>query len=566
MSCIKSFTAVVAAAEAMLKGADISRFTRKDLSKFFEDNKDTYNVLVDDTVKNMFKLSSHQVYREGKIIYAHKEDKEDFIPNLTLDVDKVKEIMHALWEFNIESFFDFKEEDFIKDYKKIIEDIDKDFDFSLPMKEELTRDKTDEALKIFLALFDYPNNYSKILYDDSKIDKVFHLNKAKDFEIVDNRLYVPIKPSILKKISKVLSSNGFSIPNSFCNIKAFVISKNIYDYFWASYGNEFQSCFSLNSEYGYLYGYVPFAAAAESFICYATTGGVNKIPIISGKQFKCPNMLFRCWGYADNEGNLLVDKKYHNHTCSNDAFVSAFFDVLKPYLDIVNDSESSIDRYLYNDAADIKKIFDDVAGKFYADSLKFEEDKIWFKYGCGSTGVGLNKVPWASTHKKFLDYASTITSVSTTLTLDKRCAVVNGVLMNPKVCSVTGFSIPEEEDKSPFAKFFTVDCVSSAMISYLNGQVFLDELSDNISECFTNTLRIKKRYSREDDRRGFCEGILKILPYDSIPARENKGIALKTLKEMLKGHIDNTNLDGILLRYFEGHEVKYQFYKHKKGK
>lgn len=564
MSCIRSFSVVVAAAEAMVKGADISHYTRQDLSRFFGDSG-TYNVLIDDAVKDMFNLSSHQICREGTAVYANKEDKADFTAELTLDINKVKEIMQALWEIGIESFTDFKEEDYINGYKELMEAMDKDFKFDLKMKEELSRDKTDEALRIFLALFDYPNNYSKILYDDSKIDKSFHLNKAKDFEIIDNRMYIPIKPSIFKKIEKKLSTQGYTISTSFRNIKAFVVSKNVYDYFWASYGNEFQSCFSLSSEYGYLYGYLPFAAADESFICYATTGDVNKIPIISGKQFKCPNMLFRCWGYADNEGHLLVDKKYLAHSSSNDAFVEAFLEAIKPYVDLLNDRNQSQERTLYNNGEGIKKIFSVVCGSLYADSLRFDEDNnVVFRYACGSSSIGRVKMPWADTHKKFTDYASTITSVSPTLTLDKKCAVINGLLMNPRTCPVTGFDIPDEEVKSPYAKFFTTDCTKSAMITYINGQVFLDELTSNVPYVRTGNFSIKKRYSWNNERRGFYNGTVYILPYNSIPDSSNKSITLKTLKEMLKGSIDSMNIDGLLLRYFEGHEVKYQFYKHRK--
>lgn len=565
MSCIKSFSVVVAAAEAMIKGADISHYTRSDLSRYFDDVSGTYNVLVDDAVKDMFKLSSHQVYREGKAVYAHKEDKEDFTADLTLDMNRVKEIMQALWEIGIESFIDFKEEDFIVGYEELMKAMDKNFDFNLEMKEELSRAKTDEALRIFLALFDYPNNYSKILYDDSKTDKVFHLNKAKDFEIIDNRMYIPIKPSIFKKIEKRLYSQGFSVPSNFRNIKAFVVSKNVYDYFWASYGNEFQSCFALNSDYGYLYGYLPFAAADESFICYATTGDVNKIPIISGKQFKCPNMMFRCWGYADDEGHLLVDKKYLVHSTINDAFVEAFLDVLKPYVDLLNDKGQNQTRNLYNNGEGIEKVFNDVCGSLYADSLRFgESGNVEFKYANGSCVVGKVKMPWADTHKKFTDYASTVTSVSPSLSLEKKCAVINGVLMNPKTCPVTGFDIPDEEVKSPYAKFFTTDCTRSAMITYINGQVFLDELTSNVAFVQTNQFVIKKRYSWNNDRRGFYCGTVYIYPYNAVPDSSNKSITLNTLKEMLRGAINSMNLDGLLLRYFEGNEVKYQFYKHRK--
>lgn len=562
MSCIRSFCMVAAAAEALVKGFNITEKTRADLKAFFDDDKSIYNILIDDETKEMFKLSSHQVYREGRVIFVKKEEVADFEPNITLTIEKVKDIMQVLWQYNIEGFTDFKEEDYIKGYEKIIHDMDKDYSDDLEMKKELTRDKTDEALKIFLALFNYPNNYSKILYDDSKIDKYFPLNKAKDFEVIDNRMYVPIKPSLLSKVKKNLAAQGYAIPDEFKEIKAFVVSKNVYDYFWASYGNNFQSCFALNSEYGYLYGYVPFASAQESFICYATTGGVNKIPIISGKQFRCPNMLFRCWGYADDEGHLLVDKKYFNKTTRNEVFVEEMINALKPYLDLCNDRDDPTHRTLYNGGVDIQKIAEDTNCQFYADSLRFTDcGNLYFEYGNGSNTTGRVKYPWSNTHKKFTDYASTITSVSPTLTLDKHCAVVDGVLLNPKKCPITGFQISDTDTHSPYAKFFTRECTKSAMITYIGGQVFLDEFEYPASYCDGHSFWFKKAFSRDGDRRGFFSGVVHVLPYTAVPDSCNKSLTLKTLKEMLTGEMKYTDLDGILLRYFEGHEVKYQFYK-----
>ena len=561
---ISSFSVIAGAAEALARGTDISNYTRADLRNTLEESSNTYSILVDDATKDMFRLPTNQVHREGRIVYAKKEVEESFTPDLTLTIDKVKQIMKVLWELNIESFSDFKEEDYIEGYKELIEEMDRDFDTNLDMKHELTREKTDEALKIFLALFDYPSEYSRKIYENSKQDRVFHLTKAKDFEVIDNRMYIPIKPSITKKIQMKVTALGSTIPQDFAKIKALVVSKNVYDYFWASYGNSFQSCFSLNSEYGYLYGYVPFAMAPESFICYGTTGGVNKIPIVSGKQFKCPNMLFRCWGYADEKGNLLVDKKYLSHTCSSDTFVDVLFDVLKPYLDVYNDAGNSTDRTLYDDGKSIGAIFNDIKCKFYADSLKLRTDgTVYFRYACGDCGAGTNNTPWSNTHKKFIDYASTVTQISPTLTLDKPCKVIGGILMNPKMCPVTGLMIPDSETKSPYAKFFTTDCKRSAIITYIGGQVFLDDMTED-DACSSHFI-LRKRFSQSQDRRGFFNGRVTVLPYSSIPDCCNKSISLNTLKEFLKGDF-NTGiaLDGLLLRYFEGHEVKYQFYKSRK--
>ena len=563
---IRSFIYFAAAAEALADGVDISKLSKQDFVSIFKGKKGEYRILIDKDIQALFDLKSNLVLRKDNAIYLEDESKKDsFTPNLTLDFDKAKEIMTVLYLSNLEMFSEIPEEKYMDNYKELVKNLDKDFIEDAPMITELSRDKTDEWLKIFLALFNYEKGYSKKLYDDSKLDKEFHLTKAKDFDIIDNRLYFWIKPSLKKKILKTLSSDGVTVPSAFNDVKAFVISKNVYDYFWASYGNSFQSCFSLSSEYGYLYGYVPFAMAPESFICYATTGGVNKIPIISGKQFKCPNMLFRCWGYADEDGNLLVDKRYFSRSFESEKFVQYMLTVITPYLSIKDDCLNNQQRTLYDDGKNIAKIFSDLDGYFYSDSLRISSDKkrVSFDWGHGTGGTGHTKYPWSSTHSRFTDYASTITQVMDNLTLDKPFNVVNGVLMNPKTCPVTGFYISEEESKSPFAKFYTTSCKSSAMITYVGGQVFLDSLAVADGYVSSSKMVLKQNYSNSNDRRGFYNGCLFILPYSAIPDSTSKSVTLKTVKEIIKGDIDRLNIDGILLRYFEGHEVKYQFYKHR---
>lgn len=564
MTAIKTFAFVVGAAELLSKGVDISILDHKrfvDREEFSGDNE--YRVKIDAPTKEMFKLDSDKVIRTGTIVKT-VEDK-NFEPNLSLSVDKVKQIMQVLWEANIEYFSDFNERDFVEGYDKIIEKFDRDFNRELEMQSKLSRDNTDSALKIFLALFNYQNGYSKKLYDDSKIDKDIEslvCLKEKDVKVVDNRLYIYIKPSDFKKIEREMLANGVTPTPDMRKIKAFVISKNVYDYFWASYGNKFQSCFSLNSEYGYLYGYVPFAMAEESFICYATTGSVNKIPIISGKQFPCPNMLWRCWGYPSENKELLIDKRYPNSGYDNEVFIDACINVLKSKIELINDNNRGIDRTLLNKGKNIAKIQEDLNGYFYADSLRIKDDKseTFFRFAGGTCGTGNFKAPWQQTHKRFITYASTITGISDTLTLDKPCKVINGVLLNPKVCPTTGFFIDESESKSPYAKFYTKDCKESCVLTYINGCVFCDLCTkDCVSSAFFHIIPNPARsYSRD-----FAGGKLYIYGYNSGSAEDFKGISLKSLKEHIKGHIDTTGLDGILLRYFEGSEIKYQFYKGK---
>lgn len=561
MTSIKSFAFVVGAAELLSKGVDISVLDRRrfvDREEFAEGTE--YHVKVDKPTQEMFGLDSDKIIRRGAIVIS-SEDK-NFEANISLSLNKVKQIMQVLWEAEIESFSDFDEKDFVEGYEEVIKKIDAGYDRNLEMKSKLSRTNTDTALTIFLALFNYAKGYSKKLYDDSKVNKDFNkLLKIKtdDFDILDNRLYIYFKPSDMKKIDKYMRANNSAMTDDMRSMKAFVISKNVYDYFWASYGNKFQSCFSLNSEYGYLYGYVPFAMADESFICYATTGGTNKIPIISGKQFQCPNMLWRCWGYADTVGDLLLDKRYKDNSSYYQTFIEACINVLKTKISAIDDSTScSGDRDLYNLGQGIRTIHNELDGYFYSDSLRKNDSKVYFRFAGGMCGTGRVKAPWQETHRRFTTYASTITAVSDTLTLDKKCAVVNGVLLNPKRCPVTGFMISDTDTKSPYAKYYTKDCKESCVLTYIDGCVFCDASTmDMIDTTFF-------KISASNDRnlqRNFNSSRLKAYGYSTGTADDYKCISLKSLKEHIKGHISSTGLDGILLRYFEGSEIKYQFFK-----
>lgn len=556
MSKTSTFAFVAGAAELLSKGINVSQLSRQ---RFIDSlvNEQPFKILIDDATKDMFLLDGKRVIRDGRCVYLDKK-RNKFEQNLTLDVSKVKQIMEVLYTAQIETFNDFDEKDFIEGFDEKIKQMDAEFYSRLLMKEKLTRENTNEFLRIFLALFDYKNNYSKMLYDDSHIDKSFKLNLKNKYEIVDNRLYIYIKPSDKRKIEKLCGSTP--ITEYLKDIKAFVISKNIYDYFFASYGNRFQSCFSLSSEYGYCYGYIPFAMADESFICYATTGGVNKLPIISGKQFPCPNMLWRCWGYASENGELLLDKRYKESCSGVETFIKACIDTLiskEPC--IIDDANSGCvtKRVLYNNGEGIKKIFNDLNGYFYSDSLRLDADDLYFKYGNGNNSIGSIRYPWTSTHKRFTTFASTIVNVSPSLTLDKPYKIVNGVLLNPKLCPITGLMIDESLDKSPYSKYYTNVCLKSAVLTYINGYVFCDDCTDAECSYYFNIDTSNSCSACRD----FAGGKLFAYGYGSSVDPDYKCVSLKSIKEHIKGHIKSTKYDGILLRYFDGADVKYQFYK-----
>lgn len=545
-----NFGIVAASAELLVDGVDISKLTKEDIRQQVTEKRNEFYIQVDEGVKEFFNLPSVYVLRDNRAFFCAMK-KKGFKPNLTLSIEKCKDIMRLLYESDIEFFTGIDEHLYIPDFDKRMQEIDKDFVPDCEMISKLTKENTDEALRVFLALFNYPNQYSKKLYDDSKKHHVFHINSS--YDVIDDRMYIWLKPSDIRTLKKLFPD----MSSDLCKAKAFVVSKNVYDYFWASYGNEFESCFSLNSDYSYLYGYLPFALAPESFICYLTTGSVNKIPVISGKQFLCPNMIMRCWGYASSDGSLLVDKRYGGLST---AFCTALFYMLSKKISLI-DAATSSDRYsLYSDGENIKKILTETGCSFYSDSLLYNSSgEIVFSYNNGLKSVSGTRPIWKKQNKTFIQYASQVTSVSPTLNLDTPTKIVNGVLMNPKVCPITGFEISDTEKVSPFAKYFTKNCKSSIMLTYLDGSVFLD------TEREENNIPDTTHFSF-GGVRNFQSSILFISDYRRGAASAFHSISLKTLKEHIKGYIKELPYDGILLRWFEDDVVKYQFFKNVKDK
>ena len=81
-----------------------------------------------------------------------------------------------------------------------------------------------------------------------------------------------------------------------------VVSKNLYDVFFASQGNGFESCFSLTSDHRFITG-APFWNAHDGFyMVYLTKGAVTKWSAIPGHKLKLPQMSMRAWGYDTNAG------------------------------------------------------------------------------------------------------------------------------------------------------------------------------------------------------------------------------------------------------------------------
>ena len=118
---------------------------------------------------------------------------------------------------------------------------------------------------------DHMNDFPRNLLDKG----VFH----------DNRLYLP-----------------------WTDDQCLVLSKNPYDYIWASTGNGYQSCFSLESDYWGIQAMPMLATQPWHFMLYWSKCTLNEYSIMNHK-FKLPNIQRRMWAYKGGDG-LAIDKMY----------------------------------------------------------------------------------------------------------------------------------------------------------------------------------------------------------------------------------------------------------------
>lgn len=92
--------------------------------------------------------------------------------------------------------------------------------------------------------------------------------------------------------------------------KYFVVSKNLYDVFFASQGNGFESCFSLTSCHKYIRGVPYWMSHNGYYMCYITDGDTTKWSAIPGHKLKLPKMECRAWGYKLKNGGFGIGKTY----------------------------------------------------------------------------------------------------------------------------------------------------------------------------------------------------------------------------------------------------------------
>lgn len=122
-----------------------------------------------------------------------------------------------------------------------------------------------------------------------------------------------------------------------------VISKNLYDTFFASQGNGFESCFSLTSCHKYIRGVPYWMSHRGYYMCYITDGNITKWSAIPNHKLKLPKMSCRAWGYKLVDGGFGIGKTYDKtgdrSLLWNNRLVAKIFPNCKPGRDTEVDAE-----------------------------------------------------------------------------------------------------------------------------------------------------------------------------------------------------------------------------------
>lgn len=195
-----------------------------------------------------------------------------------------------------------------------------------------------------------------------------------------------------------------------------VISKNLYDVFFASQGNGFESCFSLTSGHKYIRG-VPYWQAHDGYyMCYITDGDITKWSAIPGHKLKLPKMSARAWGYRLTDGfgiGKTYDKTNNRELMWKDGDIRNLFPNYKPTENGRKVDGEEFDPFIYS------VYYDNLTGNF-----EFKSNGM---NGQGSTG---DIAPVYETLKRV--------KFNENIQFFKKAVIVDGLFVEKKVLPKSG--------------------------------------------------------------------------------------------------------------------------------
>lgn len=571
---------VLKAIEFMSYGIDISKFKVVEDYKQYVNNKNeiitrlspTVKDFVwelDEGVKKILDTYENIVVRKGKTFYQinPEEDEEGYLEGLSTNIKVTEQMvwdtMKILYKTGVCSFSDIDPLKLDDELLKRLEEMDKAFNrLSIPntdMVKKLTKEATKRNFGILTSLTykDYPEVRDRMLDAYDKVYTHFDLNKLKDFPVVDNRLYIQLSLSDWHRIKEYYRARGWAWDSYNESMKYVVVSKNLYDYYFCSQGSEFQSCYSLTSNYRGWCGMHPFGTFDSHYIIYGSKEDVTKYATLNdNNKWQIPYMFFRHWGWTSTEGDLLVDKCYTGNNTRAVRFAEAVRKTVMADYMIVDYSGERRDT---KEGKAMQEFFNRYEIGFYPDSVYVGAD-FRFSVSNGNrhdTGckIVFNNMPERSLATVYLQ---NITNVSDTFNPKKDFAIVQGKLINPKICPVTKLLIDETESVSKYAKYLNNPIEGEMLVAtYCDGYFKLDaatreglagsfgcRMENDTSTYGGSGIVFRKNFNGE---YAGC---------DAVP--------LKTFKEKIKELIDKSAYDLVLLRVIEDDKVNFIKYK-KKG-
>lgn len=557
MIALEDMIKVMKAVELLHYGVDITKLDKidyfyniktKKLQEKITDNVGNFIMGIDNRAKDFLEwVLGDYIIRDKKVISTATveglTDEEKATVNCMLDFDTLKQVMTILKRKGWASFSGYKPEVYDDEYLDHLKELQNHWDRyntdgAKEMIDALSHDRVKPWFHALLTM-------SK--YDGTLAEKIIHTFDS-EFEwqghrSIDGRIYM----AVAEWEKQLLRDNNPEYSKYIDDIKYIVISRNPYDYYYCSYGSNIQSCFSLNSSNKGWYGMVALSAARGNCIVYGTTGKPNQINIINGKKWSVPRMLFRWWGWLDENDDIRFDKVYagneYNGIFSNIASFVA--DVYFGKNDELFSCSSTQVKLKY--AKEMKEIWDTYHCHFYPDSINTIDFKFYGKGGGNRCFVGACPL-----NRNLLDIMRQITSVPDTFTYTTFYQIISGELSSIKVCPKTGLPIKADEEQSPYAKYFKDNVSHVLVMTYCDGYYKGD------MGYIDNLERTNLRWVLDNDNQSYRESngrffITKIFSRDII--------GINSFKQMITALAKGLDIDAILVRYIEGERVSVVKYR-----
>ena len=523
--------------------------TKSFQTKMTDNVPEAYFELTDEVLSCVPFLYNNYVKRNKDKLWESLQELPEGCEKTVVSLDILRNTMTFLKRYKVYNFSSIDRSLYDSEYINELNSLDVDYDPKNIPQDFLTNLSRDSVRKNFNALtafayMKHPRSAELMqeLSDAYEHDFDFSIlgDSFKDFKVVDNRMYIPIKKSWRKLLE---DKSTLTSESNWFDDACFVLSKNPYDFYWCSYGSEFQSCFALNSEHGGWIGAVVNCLTPCCFMLYLTKKDSQKVSLTGeGVKYPAPFMYARAWCWLSADGNLMIDKIY----ASNRDYYERIF-------------ESSICRLNFHyKVTDRKRLFrSDIASRiitkyscyFYPDSIyDYSSPEMKFSYDHGyKSFYGNYRL------SNFKDKLNGLRAVSDTLSICKRVSFTGGKLYNPKTCPVTGLEIDESADVSEYACKFKDKLEGGlAVLTYIDGFVKIDAISckPSADERFNYNLNMPGadtsncRSPKECWLNNCFYGISE--PLDKFKVH---------LKEDL--NISGTNMQFILLRVINGGQVTW---------